>query len=223
MKTSNLTRDGKQGSASQSHAWGAFGGASCGWGNLTEDQYQAWEAAAKEEKRRRHWPPSRRFTGQNLFTEINSHQAFLGLPPYLYPPERPVFDLDRPGPLMIGDSRIGFTLKLGVSRMPAGHTLVFGSPPLPAGRRVCRDFRFLCLLPAPEAGASEFTWQYVKKFGSPRAGQRIFVRTWQQIDGWRDSLPTQTTAVVPGKAAPAARRPPRQGGSAVKPLAWHNR
>ena len=82
MKKTYTTWDGKRGSAAQSHAWGAFGSASYGWGQLTEEQWKAWEAAAKEEKRRRRWPPSRRFTGQNLFTEINYHQAFLGLPPF---------------------------------------------------------------------------------------------------------------------------------------------
>ena len=206
MKTSYSTWDGKRGSAARSRAWDAFGGASCGWGDLTEDQYRAWDEAAKQEKRRRRWPQGRRFTGQNLFTEINSHQSFLGLPPYLYPPERPVFGLDRPGPLMAGNGWDGFTLKLGVPKVPAGHTLVFGSPPCPAGRRVWRDFRFLGLLPAPDGGASDIAGIYGKKFGNPRAGSRIFIRTWQQINGWRDSFPTQTTVVVPGKPAPAAKR-----------------
>ena len=41
MKQSNLTRDGKRGTAAQDRAWGAFGGASHGWGDLTEEQDQA--------------------------------------------------------------------------------------------------------------------------------------------------------------------------------------
>ena len=206
VKTSYSKWNDKRGSAAQSHAWGTFGGASCGWGTLTEDQYQAWEEAAKQEKRRRHWPASRRFTGQNLFTEINAHQRFLALPAFLYPPERPVFGLCRPGPLTAGDGSDWFPLNLGVPKKPAGHTLVFGSPPCPAGRRVCRDFLFLGLLPPPNGGVSELTWQYVAKFGSPPPGSRIFIRTWQQIDGWRDSSPTQFTVVIPGKPHPAARQ-----------------
>jgi hypothetical protein len=206
MKTSYTTHDGKFGSPAQGHAWGAFGGASCGWGTLTEDQYRAWEEAAKQEKRRRHWLPSRRFTGQNLFTEINSHQSFLGLPPYLYPPERPVFGMGRLGPLMIGNSGDRLSLLLGVLKVPAGHTLVFASPPCPAGRRVWRDFRFLGLLPAPYRGASDITELYLEKFRHLPAGSRVFIRTWQQIDGWRDSFPAQFTVVIPAKPAPAARR-----------------
>ena len=210
MKTSYTTWDGKRGSAAQSHAWGAFGDASCIWETLTEDQWRAWEEAAKQEKRRRRWPQGRRFTGQNLFTEINSHQRFLNLPPLLYPTDHPVFGLDRPGPLMTGDGKYGFTLKLGVPKVPAGHTLVFGSPPCPAGRRVCRDFRFLGLLPAPDGGASDIAELYLKKFGNCPAGWRVFIRTWQQVDGWRESFPTQFTVVIPGKADPAARRSRRR-------------
>src|ERR1035441_4847840 len=155
MNTTYFTKSGKLGTAAQSHAWTSFGGASGMWGTLTDEQYQAWEEAAKKEKRRRRWPARRRYTGQNLFTEINSHQSFLGLPPYLFPPERPAFDAKPLGPLMIGDGLDGFTLLLGVLKVPAGHTLVFGSPPCPAGRRVCRDYRFLGLLPAPHRGASD--------------------------------------------------------------------
>ena len=206
MNTIMGPRKVKRPTAAQDRAWASFGGGSCGWGHLTEDQYRAWEVAAKKEKRRRRWPRDRRFTGQNLFTEINSHQSFLGLPPYLYPPEHPAFDLYGLGPLMAGNGLDGFTLKLGVPKVPAGHTLVFGSPPCPPGRRVCRDFRFLGLLPPPDGGMSDITRRYVEKFGNPRAGSRIFIRTWQQVDGWRDSFPTQTTAVIPGKPDPADKR-----------------
>ena len=206
IKTSHNTWDGKRGSAAQSHAWGAFGGAACGWGTLAEDQWSAWEVAAKQEKRRRRWPQGRRFTGQNLFTEINSHQAFIGLPPYLYPPERPAFDMRPLGPLMIGDGLDGFTLLLGVLKVPAGHTLVFGSPPCPAGRRVCRDYRFLGLLPAPHRGASDITELCLRKFRNLPAGSRVFIRTWQQVDGWRAPYPVQTTVVIPGKPAPTTKR-----------------
>jgi hypothetical protein len=37
---------------------------------------------------------------------------------------------------------------------------------------------------------------YVKRYGVPRAGSRIFIRTNQEIDGWEDAF-VQTTAVVP--------------------------
>ena len=43
---------------------------------------------------------------------------------------------------------------------------------------------------------SDITDLYVGKFGVPRAGSRVFIRTLQQINGWED-LPKQTSAIVP--------------------------
>lgn len=216
MKKNNLPQNAKRPTTAQSRAWGAFGGASFEWGNLTEDQWRGWDEAAREERRRRRWRPGRRFTGQNLFTEINSHQAFLGLSPLLDAPERPAFELDPLGPLTTGDGRDGLSLKIEVPRMPVGHTLVFGSPPCPAGRRVCRDFRFLGLLPAPERGASDLTELCVKKFGNLPDGSRVFIRIWQQVNGWRNMLVANATAVVRGKSDPTARRGQRRAtGAAV--------
>ena len=133
------------GTAGQRRAWTSFGNAACGWGTLTEDQYRAWDEAAKKENRRRHLRRGYRLNGQNLFTEINSHQAFLDLPPYLYPPERPAFTLGLLGPLMTGDGRGGVTLKRSVPEAPAGHVLVFGARPCSPGRRYCDKFRYLGL------------------------------------------------------------------------------
>jgi hypothetical protein len=210
MKPVYITHGGKFGTAAQSHSWGAFGGASSIWQTLTEDQWSAWDAAAKQEKRRRHWPASRRLTGQNLCTELNSHQAFLDLPPLLFPPDHPAFGADRPGPLTTGDDWEKFALKLTVPKVPPGQMLVFGSPPCPAGRRVCRDFRFLGLLPVPKKGVSDITELYLKKFAPPPPGWRVFIRTWHQIDGWRDSAPTQLTVLMPSHPSQAASRRRRQ-------------
>ena len=149
MKRIYLTRSGKRPSAAQGHAWGAFGGASCGWGSLTEDQFRAWDAAAKQEKRRRHWPQGRRLTGQNLFTEINSHQAFLGLPPLLDPPEHPVFSLDRLGPLSASARGGGIALTLSVPKVPTEYILLYAARPCNAGRRYCDKLRYLEAEPSP--------------------------------------------------------------------------
>ena len=194
------------GTAAQRHAWTTFGYASGGWGTLTDDQYRAWDAAAMKEKRRRHWPPSRRLTAQNLFTEINSHQAFLGLPPYLYPPDRPALSMDRLGPLIPSDGRGGFTLKLGVPEVPAGHILVFGARPCNAGRRYCDKFCYLGLLPAPVGGLSNITKLYCEKFGEPWPGSRVIIATQHQLDGWRGILLRIDAVVRGGQGLPAKPR-----------------
>jgi hypothetical protein len=197
MKTIYLAKSGKSGTAAQHHAWGAFGGASSGWGTLTEQQYRAWDEAAKRENRHR-------LNGENLFTEINSHQRFLGLPPYLDPPDRPAFDYNPLGPLMAGDGSDGFTLKLGVPKTPAGYILVFAARPRGRGRRYCDKLPYLCLLPAPKGGVSEITAQYCERHGVPWPGSRVIIVTQQQLNGWRD-LPRRLDVIVPGGEGPATK------------------
>jgi hypothetical protein len=204
MKHSNIPQSGKRGTAAQQHAWTSFGGASGLWGTLTQEQYRAWDEAAKKEKRRRHWPANRRFTGQNLFTEINSHQAFLGLPPFLYPPEHPAFIMDPLGPLLTGDGKYGVTLKLEVPEVPVGHVLVFGARPCSPGRRYCDKFSYLGLLPAPNGGVSDISTLYYERYGVPWPGSRVIIATQQQVNGWRDML-MRLDVVVPLGPGPAAQ------------------
>jgi hypothetical protein len=196
MKKSNSPHNGERRTPGQRRAWGAFGGASRGWDKVTEEQRRAWDEAAKKEKRRRRWPASRRFTGQNLFTEINANQAFLGLPPFLDPPDHPAFDADLLGPLIISDGSDGFTIKLSVPNPPAGHVLVYGARPCNAGRRYCDKLIYLGLLPAPVGGWSDITKLYCEMHGVPWAGSRVIIATRQQINGWRDLL-MRTDGIVP--------------------------
>jgi hypothetical protein len=110
VNTTSIPKRSRHGTVAQARAWGAFGSASCLWGKLTGEQYGAWDEATKQENRRRHLRQGDRINAQNLFTEINSHQAFLGLPPFLYPPERPGFDLQPLGPLVAAGGRDGVRL-----------------------------------------------------------------------------------------------------------------
>jgi hypothetical protein len=194
MKTSNSPQSG---TAAQNHAWTSFGDASCRWERLTEDQFRAWDAAANEENRRRHLRRGHRLNGHNLFTMINSHQAFLGLPPYLYPPAHPAFTLDPLGPLITGKGRDGVTLKLRVPTVPEGHVLVFGARPCSPGRRYCDKLRYLGLLPAPSGDFSDITTLYYERYGVPWPGSRVIIATQQQVNGWRDML-MRLDVVLPG-------------------------
>jgi hypothetical protein len=214
MKTIYISKSGKSGTAPQDHARGAFGGASSGWGTLTEIQYRAWDEAAKTENRRRHLPHGHRLNGQNLFTEINSQQRFLGLPPYLDPPDRPAFDLYPLGPLMAGDGKHGFTLKLGVPKTPGGHILVFGARPCSPGRRYCDKLRYLGLLPAPKGGVSEITAPYCERYGVPWPGSRVIITTQQQLNGWRD-IPRRLDVIVPAGQGPATKPKRRRASTAA--------
>ena len=76
--------------------------------------------------------------------------------------------------------------------------MVFASPPWKAGRTYCGDYRFLGLLSAPVEHVSDITRLYIKKFGVPPPNTRVFIRTWQVVDGWEDQGQMQlTNALVP--------------------------
>jgi hypothetical protein len=67
--------------------------------------------------------------------------------------------------------------------------------PSPAACRVANSpYGILGLLPDPEGGLSDITGLYLDKFSLLPAGQRIFIQTVQQINGWRDlpkTIPAQ--------------------------------
>ena len=57
-------------------------------------------------------------------------------------------------------------------------------------------YKILGLLPDPVGGLSDITDLYLAKFSLLPAGKRVFIRTLQQINGWRD-LPITVSARIP--------------------------
>ena len=202
MKSPEHPKGGKRGkrkrpSAAQLHSQSTFGNTSYGWDDRTEEERRAWDVAAKEE-RTSSKGRTRRLSGKRYYMKINGTRAFIGLPPLPLPTKH-----SRPKPNPVGPLRIikvpsGIALLLSVPSAPAEHTKVLGSPPQNPGRRFCADFRYLGLLPARKGNEVNITEQYVKKFGNPPPGSRVFIRTQQQVDGQQD-LPLQTDALVPGQ------------------------
>jgi len=78
--------------------------------------------------------------------------------------------------------------------------MVFGQAPCSSGRRKRRNVSYLGLLPAPEAGLSDITALYVARYGEPGVGQRVFIVTRQQKNGW-EAFDHETHEIVPGKPA----------------------
>jgi len=64
-------------------------------------------------------------------------------------------------------------------------------------------FAIIGELPAATRGWSDITDLYVKAFGVPPVGQRVFIRTRQLLNGWEDDF-KETCADVP---------PPEQQGN----------
>ena len=99
------------------------------WRTLSDQQFAAWAAAAKEEK----------MLPYRLFCQINGTLAAYGQPRLLDPPKR---ERLRPNPveaLEIHNQRRLITLRLKVPEPPAQFTFVFGVPPCSRGISVPRS------------------------------------------------------------------------------------
>jgi hypothetical protein len=171
-----------------------FGAASIGWNGLTDEQRDDWREVGKTVHSYPRGGTSGSLTGQNLFTAINRNQRLLGLPPFVYPPERPVFDPNPVTALNISKDGDAVSLNLVLAQPFTGAILLYAARPLNAGRKYCDKYHYIGLVPPPERGQSNITAQYVKQYGQPRSGSRVILRIVQQINGWRD-LPHRIEAV----------------------------
>jgi hypothetical protein len=164
------------------------------WRKITRQQFEAWTAAGKKES----------LSAFALFCKINGVLATAGLPRVMDPPKREKLRPNPVGELEIRNRGGEIRLLLRVCRAPARHTFVLGS-------RWCRrgiwvrgnKYAILGLLPKAERGWSDITELYVKKFGKPPVGWRVFIRTRQMVNGWEDDF-KETCADVP---------PPERQGS----------
>jgi hypothetical protein len=102
----------------------------------------------------------------------------------------------RNGRLVIENGADGVRLYLVVSGELNEDVMVFGQEPCSRGRYKRRNVSYLGLLPPPIGGRSEITRLYKAKFGEPRPGQKVFIVTCQEKDGWK-GLDLETSATVP--------------------------
>ncbi len=120
----------------------------------------------------------------------------MGLPETLEVPARPVFSRSNVGRLVIENGADGVRLYLAVSGELDEDIMVFGQEPCSRGRYKRRNVSYLGLLPPPIGGLSEITRLYQARFGEPRPGQKVFLVTCQEKDGWK-GLDLETSATVP--------------------------
>jgi hypothetical protein len=157
------------------------------WRTLSAEQRSAWCVAAankdfvNEEGRRV------RLNGYHFFVRLNFRRADLGLPQFDLPPAEPVFGQNPVDELAATCAGGKFTLKVRVPSPPAQYTLVQGAAPVGTGVRWVQHFPFLGLLPPPIDGWCDITELYVARFGIPKVGTAIWIRTCQHIDGWQDA------------------------------------
>jgi hypothetical protein len=174
----------------------ALGRAASLWRTLTDEQRAAWKVSASGTHTRPRLNQSGVLSGYLLFVKINCNLATLGLPPVAVPPPLPQFGRDAVGPLIITNTKGVIALKLRVSGKPVQYTVVLGTKPRSAGVSYVDHFTILGLLPKPVRGMCDITHLYVRKYGVPWPGLRVFIQTVEQINGYQN-LPKLTSAIVP--------------------------
>ncbi len=157
------------------------------WGMLTPEQRSAWCVAAAGRYFINAEGRQVRLNGQNFFVSLNVRRADLGLPQFDLPPPEPVFSLNPVDELVATFTGGRFTLKLRVPGPTTQYTLVYGAAPVRSAVRYVHHFPFLGLLPPPKDGWSDITELYVARYGVPKVGTAIWIRTCQHIDGWTDT------------------------------------
>jgi len=179
------------------HVCALFGNNSRKWSaRLTEEQRNRWMLAGAQVMSHPRLAQKGPLSGQQCWQAISTVRAVVGLPETLEVPPRPVFSNSNVGPLVIENGADGVRLYLAVSGELTEDIMIFGQEPCSCGRYKRRNVSYLGLLPPPICGLSEITRLYRAKFGDPRPGQKVFLVTCQEKDGWK-GLDHETSATVP--------------------------
>jgi len=156
------------------------------WRTLTPEHWAAWRIAALDKYIVTRAGRRVRPNCYHYFVSVNTQRADLGLPQFDLPPAEPAFSPNPVAELVVANTAGRITLKLRVPSPPAQYTLVQGAAPVRSAVRCVQHFTFLGLLPPPTDGWSDITELYVARYGVPKAGMAIWIRTCQHIDGWTD-------------------------------------
>ena len=174
---------------------GNFGRVSARWRVLTPEQRAAWRTSPADSYTMGRMGRKVALNGYNYFVRINSARLDIGLNQFDVPPEVPIFKQNPVEELLISNNGGIITLKLRVPALPAEHTIVQAAAPCSPGISRAQHFPCLGFLPAPTDGWSDITALYVDWYGVPPAGQAVWIRTRQHINGWND-LPKQILSLI---------------------------
>jgi hypothetical protein len=124
-----------------------------------------------------------------------------------------VFGANPVGRLTLLNGEKGVRLLLKVTGPVTEDIMVFGQAPCSAGRSKRRNVAYLGLLPAPQNGMSDITEMYIARYGEPRAGEKVFIVTRQQKNGWEGD-DYESNEIVPEK--PAGQQAPATAALTLK-------
>jgi hypothetical protein len=209
------------GTAAQLVVWGNMTELSRVWNEVSDDRREAWNRLGMQVESRPWMGQSGPLGGILLFKKINTVLRTCGRAILLDPPPLPSFGPNPVTEFTVRKRRGGVALKLKVSpdirwedRPALEDLMVFAWAPCNAGAAKNDLYAFLGLLPAPSKGESDIAELYLKKlqewrrlqhkrYHIPLSGARIFIRVWQQVNGWENELGMfQHNALIPARERP---------------------
>jgi hypothetical protein len=176
-----------------------LGGLAHNWRTITEEQRLAWNEAGKVIRSQARLGQSGPLSGFLLFVKVNANLLIVGESSVNSPPAVPAFDSNVVQGLELTNPSGVVAIKLACSGSSAAFNLVWASPPKSAGRFNVDDYYYLGQLPEVASGKANITALYTAKFGVPDAGQKVFIRSRQMLDGYED-LPHQWSGIVPASS-----------------------
>jgi hypothetical protein len=174
-------------------------GVAAQWRQLSQEQRDAWTAAAKSCNSKPSDGQSGTLTGSQLFTKINVALLTIGAPVVTDPPAKPAVAINPITGLTITSAGGVVTLKLTATDAPSDGTMLRVAAPVSAGRSSPGSYVYAGTLDSMENGAVDITALYKAKFGSPPVGSKVFVSVNQNSGGWED-IPHMFMAIVPAGA-----------------------
>ena len=98
--------------------------------------------------------------------------------------------------LVITNTAGVIAIKLTCPEDPGTNTILRASSPQHSSVRSLPQVTIIGTCPLPAAGSVDITALYTARYGTPVAGDRLFVQANQYIGGW-ESIPGTFTGVVP--------------------------
>jgi hypothetical protein len=164
------------------------------WRALTDAQRAAWTSLGSQMQRTDSLGQVYTLTGLQAFTSVNNTLRISGQPTVTDPP-----------PLTTPDPLASITVTLSTSAFSVAFTptplgaqewiQIWASPQRSAGRQFENDFRLVFAGALASASPANILAAYSARFGSPQAGNRIFIRAYRCALGF-SSQPITTSAVV---------------------------
>jgi hypothetical protein len=191
------------------------------WNEISDARRAGWWKLAETVTSRPTLGQSGRLDGPILFRKLNTVLHTCQRDPLLDAPQLPSFGRNPAIGFDIREGKRGIAMKVKLSpdirwsdRPKLEDLMVFAWAPRNPGASRHNLYAFIGLLPPPVKGESDITELYLKKlkewrklapeqYHIPLEGSRIFIRVWQQMDGWENVLGVfRDNALVPPRRWP---------------------